>query len=180
MRASSTSPSGPPSGGSPSQSLRPPLPPGARSRPRKMDAPRHPRSWGHRLPPQHRRPGIRHRGPHAGMVRSRRLRRLPGFHRCLRRRNRHLRRLRRHHPLRPPRRPSPVRPGRPNREPHRITTTTDTHSQSHSIDQSSFRSTVGRDASGITLITGLDDQGPVGLTLRVPTRSPPFPAQHCT
>ncbi|WP_461187948.1 flavin reductase family protein [Arthrobacter sp. Z4-13] len=45
-----------------------------------------------------------------------------------------------------------------------MTTAADTPSQSHSIDQSSFRSTVGRYASGITIITGYDDQGPTGFT----------------
>ena len=45
-----------------------------------------------------------------------------------------------------------------------MTTTADTHSQSHIIDQSFFRSTVGRYASGISIITGLDDQGPIGFT----------------
>jgi flavin reductase (DIM6/NTAB) family NADH-FMN oxidoreductase RutF len=45
-----------------------------------------------------------------------------------------------------------------------MTTTADTHSQSHIIDQSFFRSTVGRYASGITIVTGLDDQGPSGFT----------------
>jgi flavin reductase (DIM6/NTAB) family NADH-FMN oxidoreductase RutF len=45
-----------------------------------------------------------------------------------------------------------------------MTTTADTHSQSHIIDQSFFRSTVGRYASGVTIISGHDDQGPIGFT----------------
>jgi 3-hydroxy-9,10-secoandrosta-1,3,5(10)-triene-9,17-dione monooxygenase reductase component len=45
-----------------------------------------------------------------------------------------------------------------------MTTTADTHSQSHIIDQNFFRSTVGRYTSGITIITGHDDQGPIGFT----------------
>ncbi|WP_286132934.1 flavin reductase family protein [Arthrobacter sp. OY3WO11] len=45
-----------------------------------------------------------------------------------------------------------------------MTTTADTRSQSHIIDQSFFRSTVGRYASGITILTGHDDQGPIGFT----------------
>lgn len=47
-----------------------------------------------------------------------------------------------------------------------MTTTTDnpSHSQSHTIDQGLFRGTVGRYASGITVITGHDDQGPTGFT----------------
>ncbi|MDP9696739.1 UNVERIFIED_ORG: flavin reductase (DIM6/NTAB) family NADH-FMN oxidoreductase RutF [Arthrobacter globiformis] len=45
-----------------------------------------------------------------------------------------------------------------------MTTTADTHSQSHIIAQSFFRSTVGRYASGITIVTGIDDQGPIGFT----------------
>ncbi|MEX5271888.1 flavin reductase family protein [Kocuria sabuli] len=43
-----------------------------------------------------------------------------------------------------------------------MTTTAGTHS--HTIDQSLFRSTVGHYASGITIITGHDDQGPIGFT----------------
>lgn len=35
---------------------------------------------------------------------------------------------------------------------------------SNTIDPALFRSTVGRYASGITIITGHDDQGPVGFT----------------
>ncbi|MHA7286193.1 flavin reductase family protein [Arthrobacter sp. MDT3-44] len=38
------------------------------------------------------------------------------------------------------------------------------HNQSPGVDASLFRSTVGRYASGITIITGLDDQGPIGFT----------------
>ncbi|MFI7583445.1 flavin reductase family protein [Kocuria sp. M1N1S27] len=45
-----------------------------------------------------------------------------------------------------------------------MTTTAGTHSHSHSIDQGLFRSTVGHYASGITIITGHDDQGPIGFT----------------
>ena len=37
-------------------------------------------------------------------------------------------------------------------------------SQSRTIDQGLFRSTAGRYASGITIITGHDDQGPIGFT----------------
>lgn len=43
-----------------------------------------------------------------------------------------------------------------------MTTTAGTHS--HSIDQGLFRSTVGHYASGITIITGHDDQGLIGFT----------------
>ena len=47
-----------------------------------------------------------------------------------------------------------------------MTTTTDNPSRnrSHIIDQGRFRGTVGRYASGITIITGHDDQGPIGFT----------------
>ncbi|WP_104116274.1 flavin reductase family protein [Arthrobacter sp. B1805] len=38
------------------------------------------------------------------------------------------------------------------------------HSQSSSIDHDLFRSTAGRYASGITIITGHHDQGPIGFT----------------
>lgn len=34
----------------------------------------------------------------------------------------------------------------------------------HNIDQALFRSTVGHYASGITIITGQDNQGPIGFT----------------
>lgn len=38
------------------------------------------------------------------------------------------------------------------------------HSQSPTLNQDLFRSTVGRFASGITIITGRDHQGPIGFT----------------
>jgi flavin reductase (DIM6/NTAB) family NADH-FMN oxidoreductase RutF len=47
-----------------------------------------------------------------------------------------------------------------------MTTTAGTHSHnhSHSIDQGLSRSAVGHYASGITIITGHDDQGSIGFT----------------
>ncbi|MCU1634022.1 MAG: flavin reductase [Micrococcaceae bacterium] len=38
------------------------------------------------------------------------------------------------------------------------------HSQSPGLDASLFRSTLSRYASDITIVTGLDDQGPIGFT----------------
>jgi 3-hydroxy-9,10-secoandrosta-1,3,5(10)-triene-9,17-dione monooxygenase reductase component len=45
-----------------------------------------------------------------------------------------------------------------------MTTTADTHRQSHSIDQSSFRSTVRPLRLRHQIITGHDDQDPIGFT----------------